>query len=139
MTMKMMADIVAEFKWPHEYKLEDDLPDGIILSFPRSHFYFSENRVNGGVRVLFFTEDTGQPGLELGHALFVFWPEAERVTTKVAPGVSDEYWPFPSEENTRDGIRDACRIILARLRTVIDGDFSWVGAYLKIREGWKGK
>jgi hypothetical protein len=45
LTMDLVADVVSEFRWPREYHLEDDLPDGIILSFPKSRFAFCRGRM----------------------------------------------------------------------------------------------
>jgi hypothetical protein len=36
-----------------------------------------------------------------------------------------------SEERMKEQVRNACKIILAHLGKVIDGDFSWVDTYLK--------
>ncbi|MDC0744564.1 hypothetical protein [Polyangium mundeleinium] len=58
LTMALLREVLAEFAWPAPYELEDDLPDGIIVAFPRSHLYFSDDYL-GEVHLRFLTEDTG--------------------------------------------------------------------------------
>lgn len=132
MTVELLTEVLAEFTWPAKYALEDDLPDGVIVSFPKSNFAFTEG-FDGDVRVKFLSVDTGgRGGLDLAHALMVYVPLGQRTTAPMTPGLIEIKSPFPSEENTRNGIRNACTIMLTHLTPVIEGDFSWVAKYLKI-------
>jgi hypothetical protein len=133
MTMGLLEKTVAEFTWPLPYHLENDLPDGIVLSFPASHFYFREGVDR--IEVEFLSTDTGgYSGLMLFHALSVFVPLSQRGQggiASVTPGLTDTEGWSPSKETTQEDIRNLCKIILAHLTPVIEGDFSWVDAFLK--------
>lgn len=134
LSMDMMQEELFRFDWPEPYLLEDDLPDGINVAFPQSNFYFTESP-DGDIIVEFLSKDTEQvAGLHLGHALLVFVPVSDRGNGPIAPGLIRNPWPFPSEEKARNGIHDACVIMLTHLRTVIGGDFSWVRKYVEIRD-----
>lgn len=133
LTMELLSRVLAEYEWPVPYVLEDDLPDGIIMTFPKSHFVFAEPP-DGGVRVGFLYEDTGHPSLQLGHAFMVIPPPSSRSkTVPLFPGLIPNESPFPSEEKTVNGIRNACMMMLRHLVPVIEGDFSWVSAYEQMR------
>jgi len=130
LTLDLMEKTVSEFAWPLPFRLEDDLPDGIILSFPASQFEFCEGP--DGILVRFLPANTrGYPGLHLGHALSVIVPVSNRGITPVTPGLTDTVALPTSEEKTKQEVRNACKIILTHLTRVIAGDFSWVDVYLK--------
>jgi hypothetical protein len=133
MTVEMLSDVLSEFEWPCGYVLEDDLPDGIVVSFPKSCFIFCEGP-EGSIEVRFDSADTrGQP-LQIGHALLVLVPLPRSSVDPIAPGLVDTGPPFPSEGKAREGIRNACKILSAHFRGVIDGDYSWVDEYLNNEE-----
>ena len=135
MNMQMLAETLSEFDWPEPYQLEDDLPDGIIVAFPKSNFCFTEGP-DGDIRVGFLATDTKcESALQLGHALSVLRPQQETGPTPNRGPISEGMieWPFPSEEKARNGIRNACGLILTHLQDVIAGDFSWVRQYLESR------
>ena len=134
MSIDLMKEVLSEFAWPEQFELEDDLPDGIILTFPKSNFYFVES-LDGDIIVQFLQKDTKQDfSLYLVNALSVLFPESERGNGPIVPGLVESTWPFPSEENARQGIRDNCKILLTHLRSVIRGDYSWVSKYLETRK-----
>lgn len=126
MTMEMLSNVLSEFRWPEKYTLEDDLPDGIIMSFAKSRFVFAEGD-GGSIDVRFLPEDTfGQPGLRLAHAIRAYVPGSRGTVSSLTPGLVDVDRATPSPQTTINGIRNACRIMLAHLTPVIQGDFSWV-------------
>lgn len=124
-----MSQILLEFEWPEPYKLEDEMPDGITMSFAKSNFLFTENP-DGDIIVKFRPDDLGiDESLHLGHALSVIVPESKRVNGVATPGLVEYEIPFPSEEKTEIGIRNACKIMLMHMKAVISGDFTWVEEY----------
>ena len=107
------------------------MPDGILLTFAKSSFLFTENP-DGDIIVKFHPDDLGiDDSLHLGHALSVIVPESERINGVATPGLEENEIPFASEEKTKVGIRNACKIILTHMKGVISGDFSWVEKYLQ--------
>lgn len=131
MTLEVLADILKEFEWPTPYTLEDDLPDGIVMCFPKSHFYFREG-FESEMYLEFLTEDTHTDyNLKLGHALSVIMPESQRDGNPITPGLIDYWTPEASLEKVQNGIRDLCTIVLYHLKPCILGDFSWVEKYLE--------
>lgn len=134
LSMNLMKEVFSRYDWPEPYRLEDDLPDGINVAFPLSNFYFSESP-DGDITVKFLTEDTGQEaGLCLTHALSVLLPKSDRGEGPITPGFIEYEWPFPSEKKARIEINNACILMLTHLRTVIEGDYSWVRKYVETRD-----
>jgi hypothetical protein len=133
LSMDLMEEVFAKFDWPEPYLFEDDF-DGINVAFPLSNFFFTES-LDGDITVEFLTEDTGQEaGLHLGHALLVFVPVSDRGNGPITPGLIGNELPFRSEEKARNGIYNACTIMLTHLRSVIEGDYSWVQKYVEARD-----
>jgi hypothetical protein len=131
MTVELLSEILDEFEWPAPYTLEDDLPDGIVMTFPNSHLYFCEG-FEGEMLMEFLVEDTNTDyNLQLGHALFVIIPESERDGTPLTPNLIDYWTPIASLEKVENGIRDLCKTVLYHLKPCILGDFSWVSKYLE--------
>lgn len=126
LNLKTVFRILHEFEWPEPFTLEDEMPDGIVMSFPKSNFVFTE-APDGEVIVKFLCADLGcDESLHLGHALSVLVPESERIEGVATPELDEKTLPFPSKEKTEIGIRNACMIILTHMTKVIKGDFSWV-------------
>ena len=130
LTPELLHEIVSKYQWPAEYVIEDDQPDGVILQFPNCGLIFSEDS-DGGVDVAFFTDQTQTAyNLHLFHAMLVFAPETERVNGRILNSHQAEITsPFPSLENTTNGIHSICRMLLDFLSPVLQGDFTWVEEY----------
>ena len=130
LTPKLLQDVVSEYQWHDDYLIEDDEPDGVILKFPNCELSFSED-CDGGVDVKFSTRQTNTAyNLHLFHALLVFFPEDQRVDGRVPNSQQTEItYPFPTLENTTNGVHWACRTLLELLPSVLQGDFSWVDKY----------
>jgi len=131
MTIEVLAEILQEFEWPAPYTLEDDLPSGIVMCFPKCNLYFVEG-FESDMDLLFLTKDTHTNyNLELGHALSVIVPESERDGKPITPDLIDYWTPEASLEKVQNGIRNLCTIVLYHLKPCILGDFSWVEKYLE--------
>jgi hypothetical protein len=131
--INLLSKILEEFEWPAPYTLEDDLPDGIIMTFPNSHLYFREG-FEGDMLMEFLIEDTNTDhNLHLGHALSVIIPESQRDGTPLTPDLIDYWTPTASLEKVENGVRDLCRTVLFHLKPSILGDFSWVSKYLELQ------
>ena len=129
MTMEVLSGVLAEFEWPVPYTLEDELPDGIVMSFPRSHLFFVEG-FEGDVSLQFLPEDTGTGrAYKLVHALSILVPESERNGSPITPNLIEDESPYASLDKVKNGLRDLCTIALTHLRPCIAGDFSWVAAW----------
>ena len=131
---KVFTEVLSKFEWPEPFTIQDESPDGIILSFERSNFVFSESP-DGDVVVGFLSEDTKcDLSLHIGHAMSIVVPESSRINGIATPGLIDEGMPFPSQEKVENSIHNAFTIILTHLQHVIQGDYSWVAEYLHQRE-----
>ncbi|QDU07353.1 hypothetical protein V202x_07050 [Gimesia aquarii] len=134
LSMDLMKEEFSKFDWPEPYRLENELPDGIIVSFPQSNFVFSESP-DGDINVKFLPEDTKcENMLQLAHALSVLLPKSDLGDGPITPGFIEYEWPFPSEKKARIGIHNACTFMLTHLSAVIGGDFSWVQKYVETRD-----
>lgn len=133
MTEDLVREVVGTFNWPATYTVEEDLPDGVTVQFPNCALYFVES-YDGDVSLEFLPEDTGTDvPLELGHAMMVALPVESRDGRPLATGLFDDYSPDGSVEKVRHGIHDLCAVVLAHLKHVILGDFSWVAMYEAMR------
>lgn len=132
MTEALFREVVESFDWPEEYTIESDLPDGMIMQFPRCCLYFAEGE-DGNVNLEFLPEDTGTDiPLKLPHAMLTVVPLSERDGQPLTEGLFRDRSPWGSEAKVRHGIHDLCVTMLTHLRHVILGDFSWVEKYRAI-------
>ena len=129
LTEEVFSDVVASFEWPAEYSIEDDLPDGMILQFPKCSLYFAEG-IDANMELKFLPEDTGVDiPLDLVNAMMVVKPLSERDGSPLTEGLFKDKSPWGSEAKVRHGIHDLCLTMLTHLQPVILGDFSWVAKY----------
>jgi hypothetical protein len=123
MTMKVLAEVLAEFKWPAPYTLEDELPDYIAVVFPKCTLFFEEGfESNMGLR--FSADNTG---LDMDVKLKDVLVSMGGVGN--TPGLIKHFAPTASLDKVKNGIRDLCTIILTHFRSSILGDFNWVEKY----------
>jgi hypothetical protein len=133
LTMDLLAEVLAEFQWPAPYTLEDELPDGIIVVFPRCRLFFVEG-FESEMSLKFLPEDTGlDETVTLKHALVALRSDPERSGALPEPRLINYFSPKASEEKVRNGIRDLCTLVLTYLRPCLLGDFSWVERYKAYR------
>ncbi|HHG84499.1 MAG TPA: hypothetical protein ENJ82_07110 [Bacteroidetes bacterium] len=129
LTLDVLRSVLQEFTWPSAFELEDDLPDGIIVIFPKCQLCFSEDYL-GEVYLSFLPEDTGaQQMLQVGHAILALHPESERGEGPLTPGLIEDISVTASLEKVQNGLRDLCTIVLTHLQDTLQGDFSWAKAY----------
>jgi hypothetical protein len=76
LNLKTVSRILHEFEWPEPFTLEDEIPDGIVMSFPKGNFVFTETP-DGEVIFKFLCVDLGcDESLHLGHAFSDLVPES---------------------------------------------------------------
>jgi hypothetical protein len=131
LTLEVVSRVASGFAWPAPYSLEDCSPDGVLMKFPMSRFLFAEDS-DGDIVVEFLSRDTGRPGLQIGHAMLVYWPLDRRDNEAAAPDLLPTNFMGPTEVKAYNGVYNACKIMLHRLVPVIEGDFSWVAKYVDI-------
>lgn len=124
MTLELLDQLLAEFEWPAPYTLDDELPDGIVVTFPRCHLYFTEG-FESAIQIRFLPEDTGaDEPLTLGHALSTI---ASAPPPQIPPTM------HASLDKVIAGIREQCTLVLTYLRPCLLGDFGWVERYERTR------
>jgi hypothetical protein len=75
LTEEVLSEILSNFSWPEPYTLEDDLPDAVIMRFPKCNLCFYGG-FESDVGLFFLTSDTKTShSLKLEHALSVLIPE----------------------------------------------------------------
>lgn len=129
LTLDVVTDVVAQFDWPAPYELEDELPDGVVMAFPRCHLLFDEG-FESEVSIKFLTEDTGlATSLKLSEALLAL--KSTGFDTGVPPTLPliHDRSPHASLAKVKNGLHDQCVIVLAHFRPCLQGDFRWVEAY----------
>ena len=130
LTVQLLEKIASEFDWPEEYSLEDDLPDGIIMRFPKSSLYFCEGS-DGEVELEFLSVDTGVDDLNLVDALTVLVPDYE-VNPNPFPHLNlrDDSSIYGTPEKVENGIWDICILVNEYMKPHLKGDFGWVGKFM---------
>lgn len=133
LTMDVFAEVVAEFDWPAPYTLEDDLPDGITMVFPRCHLVFVEG-FESEIVLQFLPLDTGwDRSLAMNGVLLTIGPElagaAGGTGTRPRLRLLTDVGAPASLDKVRNGIRDQCALVLSYFPASIGGDFGWVDAY----------
>ncbi|MFO7563104.1 MAG: hypothetical protein R6X02_10715 [Enhygromyxa sp.] len=127
--VEVVERVLGEFEWPESYEVEGDPPDGVIVTFPRSGFYLSQDYV-GDVHLSFLPEHTGvNRNLGIPEAMLVLIPESERAPGPLTPGLIDDMSTAPSLAKTENELRDLFHILLMHLRPTLLGDFAWAEAY----------
>lgn len=129
MTMEVLSEVLSELEWPAPYTLEDELPDGIVMSFPDCDLFFMEGFESEMV-LEFPPSRTGMDrSLTLDHALLALSPDPAGSGGLPTPGLINDRSPAPSVDKVKNGIRDLCKMVLTHLQPCILGDFSWVDKY----------
>ena len=122
MTLDVLAALLAEFEWPAPYELEDDLPDGIIVAFPKCQLYISEG-FESHMTMAFLDSSPGLPEtVDLGDAI-------RSIGGPPTPGLDLKNIPAASMEKVQIGVRNICKKVLTHFRASLLGDFSWYPAF----------
>jgi len=122
MTMDVLADLLKEFEWPAPYQLEDWLPDGIAVVFPKCQLFFSEG-FESHMSLKFLAESPGLGETVNLHDLMVSLGGLH------TPGLDETLLPQASLDKVKIGVRNLCKIVLTHFRGSILGDFNWYAAY----------
>jgi hypothetical protein len=122
MTMDVLAQLLAEFDWPAPYLLDDDLPDGIIVAFPKCQLYISEG-FESRMTMRFLDSSPGLPETVELHELL------RSMGSPSTEGIDPTDPPAASLEKVQIGVRNLCKRVLTHCRATLLGDFSWYPAF----------
>ncbi|WP_444916570.1 hypothetical protein [Microbulbifer sp. JMSA003] len=128
--ISMLSKVVSEFSWPAPYKLEDDLPDRLIIVFPKCELYFSVD-VDGESEVSFIWNTGGRENnIELIEALMIVVPGFERMKEPFSELnlINDRSLPV-TPTVVKNNLRDTCTVLIEYFSKSIVGDFSWAARY----------
>ena len=129
MTQEVLSQVLSEFEWPAPYALEDWLPDGIAMVFPKCNLFFMEG-FEGSMLLEFLAEDTGlDASVTLKEVLLALRSSSAQTGAFDTPGLIRDLSPYPSVDVVKNRLRDLCKIVLTHFRTCLLGDFSWVERY----------
>jgi hypothetical protein len=129
MTQDVLSQVLAEFEWPAPYTLEDWLPDGIAMIFPKCTLFFVEGFESEMILEFLLPEDTGlDKSVTLKEALLAISPDRERGAPPT-PGLIRDFSPHASLDAVKIRLRNLCTIVLTHFQACILGDFSWVERY----------
>jgi hypothetical protein len=127
MTQEVLTQVLSEFEWPAPYVLEDWLPDGIAMVFPKCNLFFVEG-FESNMLLEFLSDDTGlDSSVTLKEALLAFG--SVHTGAPDTPGLIDDFSPYPSVDVVKNRLRNLCKIVLTHFRTCLLGDYSWVERY----------
>jgi len=102
MTIEVLSDLLREFEWPAPYELEDWLPDGIAVVFPKCQLFFSEG-FESHLSLKFLAESPGLGETVDLHALMVSLGGLH------TPGLDKTHLPQASLEKVQIGVRNLCK------------------------------
>jgi hypothetical protein len=131
----VLKEVLNEYKWPLEYKLEE-YSDEVIIEFPKCSIIISEG-FESKMNAHFLNEQTGRSDIQ--HSLSVF--DAVEVLKSINPqndqdlelkGLVRNLEVEPSLEKVKLGLHNICILLQAYLLPCIKGDFSWVKEYNKM-------
>lgn len=129
LTMQIASEVLSEFEWPTAFKLEDRLPDGIAMAFPRCTVVLSEG-FESEMMLRFLPGDTGlKETVTLRHILVALKSVHGREGLPPVPALINDCSPLASLDKVKNGIRDLSMLLLTYLRPCLLGDFSWVEMY----------
>lgn len=133
LTMQAAEEVLSEFRWPAPYMLENELPDGIAMVFPRCTIMFSEG-FESEMNALFSPAETGvQDPLSVGHALLTLRSGPGQANLPPEPPLIRDTIGPASLDKVKNGIRDLSTLLLTYLRPCLLGDFGWVEDYKALR------
>lgn len=133
MTLEVLAGVLSEFEWPAPYTLEDRLPRGILMTFPRCHLFFAEV-FTSDLELYFLLADTGlNETVTLKHVLIALREDPNRTSELPDVPLIPTFSPQASLEKVQNGARNLCRLVLTHLSPCILGDFSWLEIYKAYR------
>ncbi|MFT3764413.1 MAG: hypothetical protein QM820_02680 [Minicystis sp.] len=124
LTIEVLSEVVSQLDWPAPYTLEDELPDGISMIFPKCTLFFGEG-FESEMYLKFIPEDTGlDNAVTLKEVLVALGGRPTPQLKLVDDGSSGA-----SVATVKNGIRKLCTILLAHFRETLLGDFWWVEPY----------
>ena len=125
LTEAILKSVLDEFEWPEPFTIEDWLPDGILVAFPRCQLFFVEGV--DAIAIEFLSENTGvEAKLTHKHALRAVRSTLDPAKAPPEPVPTTTFGAPPSIERVQSNIRDLCTLVLTYLRPTLTGDFSWV-------------
>ena len=123
MTMDVLTEVLVEFEWPAPYTLENWLPDGIAVVFPKCSLFFEEG-FESDIELTISAENTDlDKAMKLREILIAMGGVGN------TPGLINQFAPTASLDKVKNGIRDICTILLTHFKSSILGDISWVAAH----------
>jgi hypothetical protein len=125
----MASEVLEEFKWPAPYVLEDWLPDGVAMIFPRCTLMFSEGFESDMDLTLFAPEAGADEIVTLTDFLLALRASANDADLPPEPALIRTHVPHASSEKVKIGIRNLSLLALTFARHCMLGDFSWVESY----------
>ncbi len=133
MTPEVLSQVLLEFPWPEPFALVDDRPDGIEIDFPHCRLYAMEG-FESVMDLTFLPESTGlEEMVSIGDAIRVLASDPMRALP-AEPRLINFVSPKASLEKVQNGLRDLITLLLTYFRPSLEGDFSWVGAYVNHRK-----
>jgi hypothetical protein len=132
LTEEMLRNLFAEFAWPVAYTVQQ-VHMGVNVEFDKCRLFFSEGW-EGNISLSIFPDKNEQEAYSLTAALMIISPEDKPTGWLLPLGLSDYPSDVPSEERTLHNTRNVCAEVHHYLLPSLQGDFSWVIEYEKIRE-----
>ena len=128
----VMKEVLNEYKWPLEYKL-NDYSDEVIIEFPKCSIVIREG-FESDMNAYFLNSQTGrsdtQQSLDVFDAVGVLDPiNPQNDQALKLKGFVDNLEGKASLEKVKLGLHNICILLQAYLLPCINGDFSWVELY----------
>lgn len=137
LTPALVADVVGALAWPAPYELEDWLPDGVALVFPRCTVLVREG-FESTAALTFLADELGlAEDVGVGEAVLALRETRAPASLPAPPALHADASPRASAAKLRHAIHDQAQLLLTYLPEAVLGDHAWVDALraFRAREG----
>jgi len=133
LTVEMASEVLKEFEWPAPYVLEDWLPDGVAMVFPKCTLMFSEGFESDMDLTLSAPDAGADEVVTLTDYLLMLRATTDRESLPPEPTLIREHIPHASQEKVKIGLRNLAALSLTFARHCMLGEFSWMESYRAFR------
>ena len=129
----VLKEVLNEYKWPLEYKLEE-YSDEVIIEFPKCSLVIREG-FESVMNAFFLNEQTGRSDIQQSLDVFDAVEVLESINPQKQELKLNNLEGKPSLEIVKQGLHNICILLQAYLLPCIKGDFSWVEEFNKKHPG----
>lgn len=133
-SIDILTQILDQYDWPAEYKLEEGVSGNIKVLFPNCTFIFSEG-YESSMSAYFLNSEIGRSDMQYSLTIFdairTFSDKELNSDLKKNKGFNEYIEPEASKEKIIKGLQNICILLQTYLLPCIKGNFNWLEEYYK--------